>query len=398
MKPINILFYLVVITFFSACIPTPGGGGVTPTPCNCSIDNFLIDQGTYYIPKDGITEIHNLVLHKPLYIYNQVNVATLKYTNLKVRNCRFENIDSSAAIRVSRANGIQIIKCTIRNISYADGISISNSHNVLIDSCTIDKVDYSGVNTEEEAADLNFLVGGAFNLTLKNCVIDSVALRNSSSVIGHNFGHGIYSKGRNAIIEDNIFSNILCPAGGNGISLRASGIVRYNTVFNTTASGIVYFSNYNGAGENALIENNVVYNSDSNGIHVDGYGTYCVDQLTIRFNTVIQNNISAATTVFRFNFLGFATPQLYIYGNLLYNPNISNIDDILTVNGSVQSNFHLENNYKTNANPGFVSIATNNFDLLNSVSASWSNSSNTPALDFNKETRSLPSDYGAYKF
>lgn len=353
--------------------------------------NYLIDMGTYYIPKLGVKKLENLVIEKSLYI-NRKKV----FDHFQVIGCTFQNC-KEIGILVDSANFVKILDCRFLNIE-GSGIQIASrytSKNDTIENCFFKNIWYTAINS---SADANG-GGGALNGVIINNVMDSVGLKPYlPNGVGADYTHGIYWKAKNVLIENNVIYNVFCP-GGCGISVRSSGKVQRNTVYNVMdGAAISYHSNYPAQGGTLLVENNIVYDSKE-GLHFNGYGTYTVNSATLRFNTLICSNPKNNLIISSYtNFLGIKI-NIGIYGNLCLNPTGSANCFTIPWNPTTGYVYSVAKNYTTQTDPGFLNYVGKDFHLTHAILATTIiQTTQIPAKDKDAIIRNKPTDYGAYKY
>ena len=232
--------------------------------------------------------------------------------NTLIIGATFHNIQGDA-IRIRNVSNIYIKDCIIYDIT-GTGIALRSSgstDNVTIDGCTIFNTGSSGISASQRSEDgVNHS-----NLTIKN---------NTVYNNGHDeFSHGIYVQSTDSIIENNVVHS----TSGNGISIRSSGIIRSNTIWNAGKSCIRYYNDHAPGTSNALfIEKNICYLTHANlsnepAISLlfakDAPSNWLVQNFFIRFNTVIL--LTEERYGFEAESPEFENTYIEVYGNLLVN-------------------------------------------------------------------------------
>jgi len=214
-----------------------------------------------------------------------------EWDNTLVRNCKIHDTAGGDGIFIKNVDNVVIQNCEIYNVE--NGIktsSVGGSTNVVIDGCFIHEVSENGIKANQHFP--NSI--GSPGIIIRNNRITNVGLGQTG------YGrHPLYIQTQDFLIENN---TIYGARHGNGISIRSSGIVRYNTVSGTSElnkHGIRYFSdNEKGPTNLLVIENNNVV-SDAIGIDlykpaVRKYDNqpppdHVVKNFIIRYNSVVAS-------------------------------------------------------------------------------------------------------------
>ncbi|WOO42596.1 right-handed parallel beta-helix repeat-containing protein [Rubellicoccus peritrichatus] len=197
------------------------------------------------------------------------NLELLK-SNTLVIDCDFHDF-ATRAIRVENVSNVTILRTKLRNITSDFPLYIINSTNVTVDDCLLQN------NIRPAAAHSAFIrVGGGNNVTIKRNEIlnaDGNAIFNEdcdSLTIDNNVirttgrypfsisapFHGIYSRSPDALIQNNTISDC---RDGSGISVRTTGRILSNMIYDCRNSGIAYWPNAAPGSSNLLrIEYNEV--------------------------------------------------------------------------------------------------------------------------------------------
>lgn len=278
-------FYLVIITWMLSLWSQPTAGDHPPGQWDRIIQNRLFSEPLTLDSGDNNTLIIGAV---------------------------FRNIDGHA-ITLRNVSNVYIKDCVIYDIDGAGIVlrSTGSTARVTIDGCKIYRTKRSGImvnQRSEEDVDHS-------ELLIKN----NLAYDNGND----RFSHGIYVQSTDSIIE----SNTVLRSGGNGISIRSSGLVRGNLIINPDKSCIRYFSDHAPGSSDALtIENNVCYQAidgsrQSPGISLlrsqDAARDWMVERYQIRFNTVIM--LAGSRYGIAVESAGFDDKQVEIVGNLVVN-------------------------------------------------------------------------------
>jgi parallel beta-helix repeat protein len=247
------------------------------------------------------------------------NIITGKFTstlsldtgddNTLIIGATFHDIEGRA-IALRNVSNVYIKDCTIYNIAGV-GIglrSTGSTDNVTIDNCTIYNTQLEGIHaTQRKELGIDHT-----NLTIKN-----------STIYGAQYSHGIYVQSTDSLIENNTVHSV----NGNGISIRSSGIVRGNQVWDTNKSCIRYYSDhYPGPSDELIIEGNTcfMYNEtpkNSTGISLLKSSNTSVDWLVenyyISYNTVVS--YTAARYGVAVESAEFDDKWIEVYNNIIVN-------------------------------------------------------------------------------
>jgi hypothetical protein len=326
-------------------------------------------------------------------IENQEFTQTLQLEdeddNTLILNATFHDIDGSA-LMLRNVSNVYIKNCTIYNVA-EDGIvlrSTGSTRNVTIDGCTIYNTGHNGIlakQGEEESVD-------HANLIIKNNTLYANGTTDSD--------HGMYIFATDSVIEN----NVVYGSKGNGISLRSSGIVRGNKIWDTEKSCVRYHSDHApGASNTLLIENNVCYQKQAGegtpGISLSreeiAPESWLLQNYIIRFNTVVL--LTPDRYGFEVESQDFESKQVEVYGNLFVNTK-----DISKTLAPQYIDYN-SNNYASTSLQGFVNPTRQPYDFqLKADSPARyhaSKEADFPALDINGVTRvTRYLDAGAYQF
>jgi len=200
--------------------------------------------------------------------------------NTLILGATFHDIEGDA-IRLRNVSNVYIKDCVIHNIN-GNGIvlrSTGSTENVTIDGCVIHDTTKNGIITKQDHSN---------GVDHTNLVIKNNRIFNVGSSRLH---HGMYIQSQDSLITNNEIHGI----SGNGVSIRSSGIVRANRIWDTNKSCIRYFSdNVTGQSKTLLIENNVCYLT-RDGLESPAIGLlwwdevspdWVVENFIIRLNTV----------------------------------------------------------------------------------------------------------------
>ncbi len=245
-------------------------------------------------------------------VFLPVLIMILTITDAKTQPVIQNQIFTSMQVYAGGAwDGAIIKNCVFKNTVSPDGVSPTDAillmgvSNVTIDSCVFHNIKGDAIRIRE-------LLGGSDSIIIRNCVFDSIygsgihifennpniliqnnrmkhiGLDTQSSANG-NPHHGIYAQSRNVLIENNVISDIY-NKNGNCVSIRSSGIVRKNILYNADKFGISYYSDHSGFGDMLLIENNMIFNNRQKGIgfYSAGNAAKHVGKVVVRFNTIVQ--------------------------------------------------------------------------------------------------------------
>lgn len=277
----------------------------------------------------------------------------------------FHDIDGDAIV-LGNVSNVYIKNCTIYGIA-GNGIVLKSTEatdTVTIDGCVIHDTALNGVIAKqgpEEGVDHT-------RLTIEN----NIFYNNGTTELDH----GLYILAQDSRIEN----NEIYKSTGNGVSIRSSGVVSGNKIWDTDKSCIRYFSdNLRGPSNTLLIENNVCALAEAGSkspaisllLWEDAPPEWIVDNYIIRFNTV---------AVFTDQRMGIAAESeqleaknVQVYGNIVINTQ--------TLEGTIsEKNIdYLSSNYISTKLDGFVHAESAPYDFRLTQSS--------PALGYaNKET------------
>lgn len=251
------------------------------------------------------------------------------YDSLIIEDCVFDG----GGLNIGNADHVLIKNCVFKNISnnaLKVGF-IGAAKGIIIDGCSFENIGYNAVDSHERALDC----------IIRNCTFEKVAQSDIGAAMAQAH-HCIYWKGKNVLIEKNYF-DASAQNFGNAISVRSSGVIRKNSIKNSPKNGIMYFSNHPG-GDSLLIENNFFINNEhAITVATDGNEAYHNKNVTIRFNSIIQDHNSSIQINDRFQ----NTTTFAIYGNLIVNPTENYIKTSFDLDV-------LEKNLTASADIGFV--------------------------------------------
>jgi len=269
--------------------------------------------------------------------------------NTLIINSTFHDIDGDAII-LRNVTNVYIKDCSIYNIS-GNGIVLSSSagtSDVTIDSCEIHHIQKNGVISKQS------VVRNTDHRRLK-------IINNLIYEVGNDpLNHGLYIQSQDSIILHNKIHN----TGGDGISIRSSGVIADNEIWNTNKSCIRYFSdNLHGESNSLEIENNVCFleypGRHSPGVSLlwwkDVQPEWVVTNYIIRFNTIVvftdnREGISIESSE-------FANRHVEVYGNLIVNTH----DASKSINEKYID--ILSSNFVTSSLVGFAQVKTKPYDF-----------------------------------
>lgn len=210
-----------------------------------------------------------------------------EWDNTLVRNCRIHDTPEDG-IFVKNVRNVVVTGCEIWNVGgkAIKTSSTGSTENVTIDGNNIHDTAGTAIHSPQRSADgIDHK-----NLKILNNVIENTGLEDTEGS-----AHPIYVQSQDFLIEGNVIAG---SRGGNGISVRSSGVVRCNKVSGTSYDGkpaIRYYSDHQtGISNTLLIEKNDVVD-DTIGIDLkaptdrsDGQTglDHVVKNFIIRYNSV----------------------------------------------------------------------------------------------------------------
>ena len=197
------------------------------------------------------------------------------------RRCSFQDIAIDSAIKISGTSKVIIEKCNFNNIG-ANGIWVApsnTSRKIIITGNTFRNIGGNGINTNTKSKDMEILDNDMD--TIGTFILHPEAL------------HGLYIQAPGSLIRGNTIRNII-RRDGNGISIRASGIIENNTVYNCTKNGITYYSDHDNSGDDLVIRDNYCYDIEDSavGIISNGERSNLIKRVSISNNTLCTRNTS----------------------------------------------------------------------------------------------------------
>lgn len=249
---------------------------------------------------DGMTFTSDLLLFGP------------EHDNTLVINCTFDGGDiyAPAGIYMGNVRNVYIKNNVFRNSRGALGFSAEPgdaTHDITVDGNEM--YNHSGHAIWAGRDDQGGIGADHTGMRIINNTIHDTGL--DPGCWAYHM-HAIYLQNNDYLIENNTIYNSWC---GAGISVRASGTLRGNKVWNSQNRANGFWSDHAAGGDRTLwIENNV-FVGDAIGLGFDATPNV-VDRFVIRFNTVVMQDDAPAV------FLGWPATdkQFEVYGNLLVSP------------------------------------------------------------------------------
>jgi Ca2+-binding RTX toxin-like protein len=188
-----------------------------------------------------------------------------------------ENLVLTSTLRLdsSEWDNTLVRNVTIKNAS-GDGIFIKGVKNVKIENVTIDKASGSGIrlsstdSTKDVVLENNKITNiGVNGISAAQRAADGVDhpglvirgnyIQNTGQKSpGNGLDHGIYVQTSDVLVE---YNTVLNSAAGNGISIRSSGKVQYNTIDGAYEAGVGYFPDHMaGPSDKLVVHGNVIKN------------------------------------------------------------------------------------------------------------------------------------------
>lgn len=308
--------------------------------------------------------------------------------NVLIIDSTFHDINGDA-ITLRNVSNVYIKNCVIYGIT-GNGIvlgSTGKTDDVVIDGCTIHDTTKNGIIAKQD----NVEGIDHTRLIIKN----NTLFNNGSSELDH----GLYVQAQDAIIQN----NEIHESAGNGISIRSSGIVSSNKIWDTQKSCIRYFSdNETGPSKTLLVENNRCHltrgGAESPAISLlwweDASPNWIVDNYIIRFNTIVVFTDQRLGIVVESS--QFETKNIDVYGNIVINTQ--------NIHATIRKDYidYLSNNYISTTLKGFVNLRTEPFDFHLTEKSPAVDYANTetdfPPIDIDGLARSTDHlDAGAYQ-
>jgi len=366
---ISILFLLTYIILFP--ISKISANTYPPGNWDLIIENQDIVDKTLVL--EGSSGSNVLIINSRIYGTKPYkDIATPTYDGITLRNVNNVYIKDSAIYNIP-GHGI-----VLRSTGSTSNVTIDNNkiYNIL-DTGILPKAEISKGVVHS-------------NLVIKNNEIYNVG--------GNDKDHGIYIYAGDALIQDNTIYN----SAGNGISIRSSGTIRGNKIWDTQKSCIRYFNDHeSGPSKILTIENNICdttfgpdYPLISLRYSPDGLMSYLVDDYIIRFNTLVSTSASNPGIMVESG--EFDSKNVRVYGNIAINTGNQSKAIIPTYID------YLSRNYTSNSTSMFVKGSkpydvrlTENAPAINFASGEPS----FPNIDLSGKVRTANHlDAGAYQY
>lgn len=302
-----------------------------------------------------------------------VRIQGHQFDGLIFDGCTFDG----GELYISDVDSVIIRNCTFQNQKGRNGVRVGFgglATHIIIENCTFQNIGYNGISSFEDAHDC----------VIRNCYFENCALSDVGAAMGQPH-HAIYWMGRDVQILNNEFYNGN-QNYGNGISVRSSGKISGNKIYDYNKYGIMYYSDHPG-GDSLFIENNFVVNC-ANGIAVSSSGTLenHNENVHVRFNTVYNSETYSVFVANEYE----STTDVQIYGNIVVHASENYLECTWDVN-----NF---SNLTSTSDVGFVDVANGDLHLnANSTAIDFcSGLTYFPTIDIDGDLRfSLTLDAGA---
>lgn len=202
------------------------------------------------------------------------------------------DVADDLGILISNSSNVQIINSTVRDITdngneHGMGIFLYRSDHVVVDNATVRNLKWNGTSTHAHAVHIY----GGNNITIKNSDIYNVdgngitvETDNSNVLIDNNdiyntglnpFSasapyHGIYAKAPDTVIQNNCIHD---AKDGSAISIRSTGIIQGNSLYNNKHAAIAYWpDDPKGASNKLDIKNNVIWHDNYTTTNIKASG------------------------------------------------------------------------------------------------------------------------------
>jgi len=213
---------------------------------------------------------------------DQYGIYITNSNRIKLENVKINNAET--AVFIKNSDDVLIDGCTIINSDFGIRLSVTHSTNrVVINNCRIESIKFDGVSAPQRSGN---------NVNHHNLVISNNHFIDIGTELDGKY-HCIYVQSYGYLIENNDIENC---RDGNGISVRADGIVRFNRIYGAKKSGIRYYADHKRGLSPLIIESNTICNSDEHSISVlptpNGIDdSWVVKQIHIKNNTVKNFNV-----------------------------------------------------------------------------------------------------------
>lgn len=166
-----------------------------------------------------------------------------------------------SGIFLKDCEGIRIRRCTLASTGLR-GVQLSSAggnRNVAIEDCEIYGATDDGIYTGEKSGAVQ-----QFDVFIRRNWIHHV----SSNLSWPGHYHGMYIQSAEAVIEDNLITDVV---DGNGISMRSSGVARGNRILRVGKAGLAYFNDHpSGPSLKLVWENNLIWEVANNLANIGG--------------------------------------------------------------------------------------------------------------------------------
>jgi pectate lyase len=345
----------------------------------------------------------------PVIISGQDYTSTLyiEQDNVIIRDCTFHGMPAgSHGLVIRNAENVTVENCTFSDIPQF-GILLPEdgpTQNVTIRNCTLSDIGVHGIHAAERPAQGELTAVDHPGLVIENCLIHDTGTAGEWP----EHDHGIYVQSSGFRIEGNTVYNSL---SGHGISIRNTGVVSRNLVYNNYGSCIDYYNDHDGSGSGQLvIENNICWDNDAVAdqagkqpidlVYDSTHSAYLVDEILIRFNTAVSFDAALYPFAADIDYLDlYDSGDLSVFGNLLVNAGSG-----ATVNSVFQLAGLADDNYGALTLDGFVQNAAQPYDFhLTESHGAVGNGivpvgSEAPALDHDGDALISPWDAGADQY
>lgn len=326
-------------------------------------------------------------------------------TNVLIINCDIHDVSGATnAIELNNCKKVLVINNTIRGHRYeghGNAIQVRyGCEDVIIENNKIYDCDGTGISTAGSSA-----VCCPHDNPVPGCIIRGNLIHDVGKYpdpVGNSPKHGMYVKAQDVLIENNVVYNCF---DGQGLSVRSTGTVRGNMVWNCKNWPFAYWPQKEGGpSDRLIIENNVFFQDGNYNGPLSNAGILIISSwdglkfhnFVVRFNTLIRFP-DAAHDLQMLNMATSTFNNVQVYGNVLV--------DLRTA-GPIffrgeEGCSYFDKNYTLTTDPGFVDMDNRDFHLAKtSLSINYAVGVNDfPDIDKDGVLRKAESlDAGAYEY
>lgn len=303
---------------------------------SCTFENItgnalLIDKAKYVNITDCVFRNINITNDNAIGVLSGNGIGSIQ-----IINCSFDNITGTAirfpfggTTKTEDRIGILIMSaCRFNGVKTSEnilgnGVNVFHTNYAFVLGNRFTNIDNNAItigrnsnDTEEllQRVDMSTVQGNridsvlgngivicenAVNPQVKDNLIFSIAY-DGKGALPDQGEHGIYWQAKGGLIQNNAvlynYDGQISGDPGSGISVRSNAIVEQNTIGYCTGNGIAFHADHDSRGV-LIIQNNVIYENERNGIYVSASGMSAKkpDSIMVLHNTVMNKKIQDLT-------------------------------------------------------------------------------------------------------